>query len=158
MTQHDESSSSITINYNDSVGIHPFYDALYHQIVKGTNHYVVSGGTTAYQNSINDKVLRISKRNIFNKTNFPDNEGVVWIKREFSIPAHLLNRPLSLFIEEISTADETYINEEYIGRTGLTPYRDNHYFSSWNNPRHYSIPQKLLTKNKNIFVQWYITH
>ncbi len=67
---YTDESTSIPIFYNDSVGVHPYYDAVYHQIVKGTNHYVVSGGTTAYQNSINDKVLRISKRNIFNKTKF----------------------------------------------------------------------------------------
>jgi hypothetical protein len=69
-TYTDESSTSVTINYNDSVGVHPFYDAVYHQIVKGINHYVVSGGTTAFQESIDDKVLRISKRNVFDKTKF----------------------------------------------------------------------------------------
>ena len=67
---YTDESTSIPIFYNDSVGVHPFYDAVYHQIVKGTNHYVVSGGTTEFQNSINDKVIRISKRNIFNKTKF----------------------------------------------------------------------------------------
>ena len=69
-TYTDESSTPVTIKYSDSVGIHPYYDALYHQIVKGTNHYVVSGGTTEFEHSINEKVIRISKRNIFNKTNF----------------------------------------------------------------------------------------
>jgi hypothetical protein len=67
---YTDESTSIPISYNDSVGVHPFYDAVYHQIVKGTNHYVVSGGTTAFQDSIDDKVIRISKRNIFNKTKF----------------------------------------------------------------------------------------
>jgi hypothetical protein len=69
-TYTDESSTPVTIKYSDSVGIHPYYDALYHQIVKGTNHYVVSGGTDEFEHSINEKVIRISKRNIFNKTNF----------------------------------------------------------------------------------------
>ena len=69
-TYTDESTTTVTINNNDSVGVHPFYDALYHQIVKGTNHYVVSGGTAEFENSIDEKVIRISKRNIFNKTNF----------------------------------------------------------------------------------------
>ncbi len=67
---YTDESTSIPIFYNDSVGVHPFYDAIFHQIVKGTNHYVVSGGTTAFQDSINEKVIRISKRNIFNKTKF----------------------------------------------------------------------------------------
>ena len=69
-TYTDETSTPVTINYNDSVGVHPYYDAIYHQIVKGTNHYVVSGGTNQFQQSITDKVIRISKRNIFNKTKF----------------------------------------------------------------------------------------
>jgi hypothetical protein len=39
------------------VGLHPYYDAVYHQVVNGYNHYVVSDGNTSFSgNTINGKI------------------------------------------------------------------------------------------------------
>ncbi len=41
--------NSTTINHNgNDVGIHPYYDAIYHQIINGYNHYDILSGDTSF--------------------------------------------------------------------------------------------------------------
>ena len=43
-----------TFSNSKDIGIHPFYDAIYHQVVNGYNHYeVLSGNTSYFSNVIN---------------------------------------------------------------------------------------------------------
>jgi hypothetical protein len=51
--------NSTNVNYlnNKDVGVHPFYDAIYHQVVNDYNHYVVSSGNTSFSgNTVSQKI------------------------------------------------------------------------------------------------------
>jgi hypothetical protein len=53
-----------TINYDGGkdVGIHPYYDAIYHQIINGYNHFNVSSGSTSFENNVNNGSIKIKVR------------------------------------------------------------------------------------------------
>jgi len=73
------STTGYTVNrllFQD-VGIHPYYDAIFHQVVNGYNHYdVISGNTSFYQNT-SAGAIRESVRSSFTGikywTSFVDN-------------------------------------------------------------------------------------
>lgn len=70
-----------------------------------------------------------------------DNEGVVWLKAEFSIPESLKGKELSILLGKVIMADETYINGNLIGRSGSMGPK---VFNTWNHYRHYEINNKFL--------------
>jgi hypothetical protein len=45
--------SGATFTDGKDVGIHPFYDAIYHQIINGYGHYNVLSGNTSYASNVN---------------------------------------------------------------------------------------------------------
>jgi hypothetical protein len=65
--------------YNDSVdvGIHPFYDAIFHQVINGYSHYNILSGSPSYLNNVLNKSIRTKGKKIGNEltywTSFVDN-------------------------------------------------------------------------------------
>ena len=56
--------NTVSVAYSNKkhVGIHPYYDAIYHQIINGYNHYVVSSGNTSFSlNNTNKAINGISR-------------------------------------------------------------------------------------------------
>ncbi|WP_410770344.1 sialate O-acetylesterase [Fontibacillus sp. BL9] len=74
--------------------------------------------------------------------------GAVWFRKEFDLPASVLNGEARLKLGTIVDADDTYINGTLIGSTGyMYP------------PRRYALPERLLNPGKNsIAVRVISTH
>lgn len=65
--------------------------------------------------------------------------GVLWFRKEFEIPAEMLNMPARLWLGGIVDSDKTYVNGEFVGEvTYQYP------------PRKYDIPSGLLRRGTNI--------
>ncbi len=70
-----------------------------------------------------------------------DLNGVVWYRKEVTIPASMTGKPARAFLGRIVDADELYINGKSVGRTTyMYPQR------------RYMIPADLLKPGKNVFV------
>jgi sialate O-acetylesterase len=70
-----------------------------------------------------------------------DLDGVVWYRKEITIPASMLNTPVKVFLGRIIDADFLYINGKQVGNT------------TYQYPqRRYQVPAGLLKAGKNIFV------
>lgn len=70
-----------------------------------------------------------------------DLNGVVWYRREITIPASMAGKPAKVFLGRIVDADELYINGKQVGNT------------TYQYPqRRYNVPSDLLKAGKNIFV------
>ncbi len=84
----------------------------------------------------------------------PNEYGYIWIKKHFEIPADLKDQNLGIYLGRITLADETYINDAYVGGEGYFP---DHEFSAWNTARYYTIPKKLLKEGQNeIFIKIWV--
>jgi sialate O-acetylesterase len=70
-----------------------------------------------------------------------DLNGVVWYRKEISIPASMTGKPAKVFLGRIIDADALYINGKQVGNT------------TYQYPqRRYSVPADLLKAGKNVFV------
>jgi len=65
--------------------------------------------------------------------------GVVWFRKEISVPASMAGKQAKLFLGRIVDADSVYVNGVFIGTTGYQ-YP----------PRRYEIPADVLTEGKNL--------
>lgn len=84
----------------------------------------------------------------------PNEYGYIWIKKYFEIPADLKDQNLGIYLGRITLADETYINDAYVGGEGYFP---DHEFSAWNTARYYTIPKKILREGQNeIFIKIWV--
>lgn len=66
--------SAYTLSYDNQVdvGVHPFYDAIFHQIVNGYNHYNISNASVYYKANLEDFTIITTKRTT------PANQLVYW--------------------------------------------------------------------------------
>ncbi|MFY7839890.1 MAG: sialate O-acetylesterase [Lacibacter sp.] len=70
-----------------------------------------------------------------------DLNGVVWYRKEITIPASMVGKAATVFLGRIIDADELYINGVRVGNT------------TYQYPqRRYTVPANLLKAGKNIFV------
>lgn len=79
-------------------------------------------------------------------------EGVIWLRKEFSVPDTLRGKELSLLLGTINPVDETYLNGRLIGKGGRFPYEGQHFFSEWNKYRKYDIPFELRITHVNVLL------
>jgi len=63
-------STNVVYSNNKDVGIHPYYDAIYHQVVNGYNHYIVSSGNTSFSTNTTNKVINGRFRSRENGLNY----------------------------------------------------------------------------------------
>lgn len=52
------------------VGIHPYYDAIFHQVVNGYNHFVVTSGSTSFESNVNNGSINLKYRPKENGLNY----------------------------------------------------------------------------------------
>lgn len=75
----------------------------------------------------------------------PNYDGTAWYRRNFTIPpeksALWHGRALAVCFGAVDDADETYLNGECIGKSGVFP-PDN--ITAWDRPRLYEFPPELL--------------
>lgn len=70
-----------------------------------------------------------------------DLNGVVWFRREFTVPSSMAGKPVKLFMGRIVDADEAYVNGVSVGNiTYQYP------------PRRYNVPAGVLKAGKNLIV------
>ena len=71
------SFSGVTFSGQKDIGIHPYYDSVYHQIINGYGHYNVLSGNTSYSSNVYIGAIRTKGTNIGNEliywTSFVDN-------------------------------------------------------------------------------------
>lgn len=70
-----------------------------------------------------------------------DVNGVVWFRKEFSVPATMIGKSVKLYLGCIVDSDSVYVNGKMVGTTG---YRYP--------PRRYTIPEQVLKPGKNVIV------
>ena len=44
------------------IGVHPFYDAVFHQVINGYSHYNITGGTTSYTPQVDNGTIKTRNR------------------------------------------------------------------------------------------------
>ena len=52
------------------VGIHPYYDAIFHQVVNGYNHFVVTSGSTSFESNVSNGSINLKYRPKENGLNY----------------------------------------------------------------------------------------
>lgn len=65
--------------------------------------------------------------------------GVVWFRKEITVPASMVGKPAKLELGRIVDADSVFINNRFVGTTGYQ-YP----------PRRYELPASVLQEGKNI--------
>jgi len=70
-----------------------------------------------------------------------DLNGIVWFRKEISVPAGMAGRAAKLFLGRIISADEAYVNGKLVGNTTYE-YP----------PRRYEIPAGVLKEGKNVIL------
>ena len=68
--------TSVTYSNYSDIGIHPYYDAIFHQVINGYNHYDVFSGNTSFSQNVNaGAIIPISGNTTGNVywTSFVDN-------------------------------------------------------------------------------------
>lgn len=64
------SGQTVSHALGKDVGIHPYYDAIYHQIINGYNHFVVSSGKTSFETNVSNNVINLKYRQRENGLNY----------------------------------------------------------------------------------------
>ena len=71
---------------------------------------------------------------------------IIYLEKKFVVPSELQGRDLAVYLGRVTMADETWVNNIFIGRTGRFPPKE---FSAWNMARCYSLPAKYLHAGEN---------
>ena len=66
-------------------------------------------------------------------------DGIVWFRREFTLPKDWKPRNGKLSLGPIDDADTTWVNGHKVGSTGI-----------WNQPRVYAVPREALKPGRNV--------
>ncbi|MRS64598.1 sialate O-acetylesterase [Larkinella terrae] len=76
---------------------------------------------------------------LFDRKAIPNFDGVVWFRREVTIPDELAGKQLTLSLGQIDDADETYVNGVKVGNTGQV-----------GQVRNYTVPVGTLKPGRNV--------
>ncbi len=69
-TSFTYNNETITYSQQKDIGIHPFYDAIFHQILNEYNHYDVLSGNTSFNKNVEDKKILLRERKESNSLNY----------------------------------------------------------------------------------------
>ena len=136
-------SQYVSYGSNNDIGIHPYYDAIYHQIINGYNHYVVESGSTSYETNLSINaiigIMGKSPNGFRYWTNLVDNSKYVTKDLRFTIlPSTSNNKHIytkNVSSESISNNtyqseyqnyfrilhEDDYINDSFSGTTFPSP-------------------------------------
>lgn len=76
---------------------------------------------------------------IWEKAGLPDFDGVVWLRREFDLPATWADRAVELHLGAIDDEDTTWVNGQLVGAS-----------QQWDKLRVYPVPAGLLHPGRNV--------
>ena len=51
-------TTGVTYSNNTDIGIHPYYDAIYHQVVNGYHHYNIFSGSSSFNANVTSGIIR----------------------------------------------------------------------------------------------------
>ncbi|RCR65532.1 sialate O-acetylesterase [Larkinella punicea] len=88
-------------------------------------------------NDTNWQTLRLP--DLFDRKAIPGFDGVVWFRREITVPAELAGKEMTLMLGPVFDADETYLNGVKVGNTTQT-----------GQARTYSVPGGTLKPGRNV--------
>lgn len=71
-------------------------------------------------------------------------DGVVWYRREVTLPADWAGQSLTLNLTAIDDFDQTFFNGQAVGKT----YKETQ--NSWQQPRNYTVPGPLVKAGRNV--------
>ncbi|MBK9500674.1 MAG: SpoIIE family protein phosphatase [Leptospiraceae bacterium] len=74
----------------------------------------------------------------------PNEKGFLWVKGSFNFNS--TNEPIAITLGKIISAEETYINRFFLGRTIR---KTKEQWNFWNLYRHYPVPKEHLLEGKN---------
>jgi sialate O-acetylesterase len=80
---------------------------------------------------------------------YPDYDGFAWYRTSFHLPANFSTYRLVIQLGMIDDVDQVYLNGHFIGGKGNIPPE---YFTAYNIPRIYNLPQKYLYYNKKNYL------
>lgn len=112
----------VTYTLAKDVGIHPYYDSIFHQIVNGYNHYnVVSGDMTSFNSNVNDGKIVVRKRTVSGNdlnywTSYVNNSKFVDTDKRFTLlPCDGGNQYVDLNnTAELSIGNDTFLRGQQI--------------------------------------------
>ncbi len=85
----------------------------------------------------------------------PEQEGIVWLKKELYVNRSAQDVPVSIHFGSIMIADKTYINGQLVGYGGKFPP---YYYNGWNESRNYPIPNIMLNSDgkQTLLIKMYV--
>ena len=107
----------VSYDINIDLGIHPFYDAIYHQVINNYNHYIVESGNTSYEANIAINaivgIMGVSSNGFRYWTNLVDNSKYFSEDSRFTIlPSRSNNKHIyTKNVTSESLSDNTYQSE-----------------------------------------------
>lgn len=66
-------------------------------------------------------------------------DGIVWVQKDFDVPANLAGKDMTLYLGAIDDEDVTYLNGKEVAKG-----------SGYNTPRIYTVPGNLVRSGKNL--------
>ena len=141
-------TTGITYTFGNDIGVHPYYDAVYHQILNGYNHYVVSDGNTSFSgNTTNGKIggkVRPKENGLNYWTQYVDNSKFDSTDLRYTLlpcdgnneKINLKNIPNGLEPSDFDFSkseqmnfriiwEDEYLEESFSGKTFTSPYEYN---------------------------------
>ena len=141
-------SSGVTYSSSKDVGIHPYYDAIYHQVVNGYNHYDVSLGNQSFSGNTNNNIIngkyRPKENGLNYWTQYVDNSKFDSNDLRYTLlpcdgyndKINFKNYPNGLEPSDFDFGmseqmnfrivwEDEYTNESFSGKTFSTPYQYN---------------------------------
>lgn len=67
---YDLQGQTVSHSLSKDVGIHPYYDAIYNQIINGYNHFTISSGNTSFESNVSDSSINLLYRPRENNLNY----------------------------------------------------------------------------------------
>jgi sialate O-acetylesterase len=108
----------------------------------GENHKAETAKAAQWKD-VNIELNGWDKVSIPGNIDVNDIDGVIWIRRTFDIPADWADKNLTLSIGAIDDCDQTFINGELAGSTGIEVPQH------WLAQRTYNIPAKMVKAGTN---------
>lgn len=127
---------------------------IYAQFLQFNNNFLFSNydSTQFLSISYNDKNWRPISINVnWDHSGYKDFDGIGWYRYHFSIQNVDSKSNYYLLLGKIDDADETYLNEKLIGKTGSISTSQPE--SKWGELRIYKIPKNTLRKNNVLAIR-----
>ncbi len=116
--------------------------------------HFITGDDVSYKTEIYDdsKWQLLNVPSNWENQGYPEYDGYAWYRVHFQVPKSQLNKKLFVYLGKIDDADETYINEKLVGKSGKFPPENE---TAWNTQRCYAIPAGVLKEENVLAIRVY---